>query len=546
MNEFTGENKTYNTGVIKLISLLAVIILCASLRSATGETILQAIDSLKLSQAILLAIDVSSFIPFLPRIVGRLPADPARAPGDGVPSADPRTSDPITNFSETESVMNNYLSESSGTRSNFSQNDKFVKSYNVSEGRENRRTKKSGYGFEIPAEQTETQKSKHGGSDMHYKDSIYHKNNNFKNGSFPSSVKNGRAGVGGGELAAPVAVSGNFPRKNLSEDLTTSGAKNATRLLNADRRKTTTERSLLKSRRDGSFGGKNNGGVVSDREVRMGTLRRPGEREGAAEAPSRGKVDSLTPNDTAPSHSKNKTSNSGAELSRESNSRPRLLNGSGGDSAPNNNSKLQKHLSFKKKKIEKLFRNKRSWSEDRYEMFENISMDMKRSFMILTSMDSQNSVSDVFLEKSARNELFEHILEGLNTVVNGNADNRTVKVFKFLFLDWEEEIGEGSYDESTKSHWRPLIILQSTKNLTWKSIQGDMFHQGDVSLSIQRVQPNFDDWFQDKGLEFEEDSCYGNFCIRSQIKVGTTHVIIIVAGALLFCGLTIGLALIVR
>lgn len=472
------------------------------------------------------------------------------------PNTNPRTSDPKINNSETESVNNHYVSESSGKRSNFKRNDKFINSYlNVSESRENTRLKKSKSNIERQTEEME--KSKNGvaaynvASEMHFSIPNYHKNNNFKNDSVPSKVKkhskDGRERYG--ELAAPIAVAGSFPGINLSDGLATStsyGAKNATLLLKVDRRKSTAERSLLKSRSDGSFGGKNNGGEVSDGEVRMGKMQKPEDLGEAGGTPSRGTADFLTPNDTAPCNSKNKISSSEPELSRETNYRSRLFNGSGGNSATNKNSKLQNYMTFKQKKIEKLFRSKRSWSEDRYEMFENISMDMKRSFMILTSMDSQNSVSDVFMEKSARNELFEHILEGLNTVVNGNADNRTLKVFKFLFLDWKEENEEESYKESSKSHWRPLIILQSTKNLTWKSVQGEMFHQGDVSLNIHRVQPNFDDWFQDKGLEFEEDSCYGNFCIGRQIKLGTTHVIIIVAGALLFCGLTIGLALIVR
>lgn len=190
-----------------------------------------------------------------------------------------------------------------------------------------------------------------------------------------------------------------------------------------------------------------------------------------------------------------------------------------------------------------LIRKKRNWPQDRYEMFENISLEMKKSFMILTSIDSKNPIADVFVVNATpKNELYEHILEGLHTVMSGSSDNKTHKVFKFLFLEWIED-GEDS--EGREFHWRPLIILQSSKNASWPPLNG-IFQQSDSLSNLVKVQPNFDDWFKDRGMEYDEDACDGDFCIRAQIKMNSTHIIIIVASALIFTFATIGVALIVR
>lgn len=182
-------------------------------------------------------------------------------------------------------------------------------------------------------------------------------------------------------------------------------------------------------------------------------------------------------------------------------------------------------------------RKKRSWPQQRYEMFENISTETKKSFMILTSMDSKNIVNDLFVVNATqKNELHEHVMEGLNSILTGNFDESKKKVFKFLFLDWKENF------ESQDSHWRPLMILQSTKNVSGNAAA----LQQEVVLNMVKIQPNFDDWFKDRGLEFDEDSCDDDFCIRAQIKMNSTHIIIIVVSALLFTVITIGVALIIR
>lgn len=184
-------------------------------------------------------------------------------------------------------------------------------------------------------------------------------------------------------------------------------------------------------------------------------------------------------------------------------------------------------------------RKKRSWPQHRYEMFANISTEMKKSFMILTSMDSKNIVSDLFVVNATqKNELYEHIMEGLNTILIVNSNDHNKKVFKFLFLDWKDDL------EDRDSHWRPLMILQSSKN--GSGIGSSAVLQQEMILNMVKIQPNFDDWFKDRGLEFDEDSCDDDFCIRAQIKMNSTHIIIIVVSALLFTVITIGVALIIR